>query len=817
MPPESTVSAEESDKALGELSDLLHKARELKQQFGRLQHDRELVRANSAVYYVIDSDVVTDITAPSRVHRNDLPENGWRKRPAATRHYLKNLVWDDWRAQQAFGYILGEYFSRRRIKSRFAPFLLLEPNEVELGSIWNVVYQSAKREQSSLEQEYEQVHALLSSERGITQLQQKQIEELVQKLDKCIREGPLVELHRIALLQEAQNILPADRIVMNGSALLPVPDAAGQSAIANFEKHWLKHLNQQRTAKPRVGAAPGDRWPTNNDIDAAVLARVEWINAQFESAVKDKSLAQRLCLVTGDNTVEYVASRRWFDREETFEQRYLRSPGCFLADPEFFECAGVETPQFLAKFPEETLGQGAGRSFAHWLMMAFTKADKPPLAREEQVAVAARQARLEWATYLRNVANIERLVEFDRRVQRQDDQTKSAVRLGNEQTRTLLSQLRQKMRGLSQAAMSRFTAAGLLAGFLSIDRATHRWPSRVIPVIKFEALPKTRQFVRQLQQTASLDNAQAQLDHGAITALEDLEDGTGYTRYMVFAVAFAMAGEWRSAYTVASAAYSVAETLDRRKWPTSSVKGDEAAYLCAVCRLLSATRVEDLYESEHFLSIARERQLAQPRPLSLQQLAEPLAYRDPRFEAAELIVKISRLHFQEFMPREPAGSADLREHLSAYRAQPLKELCERHLQVLSTVDAESDEDIRSAMKQQLAMSFLQVQLLAKLRNDAASLMPELAVRMIELLRCTPMSTPMPTLVRLVFLCAGALFLPPAATAAEQERRRQELKEVAREFVEAPVMPYDVLRAAKWLKLAEAALNAPLYVEGYLQA
>lgn len=823
MSTDTSMSSLNPVDAIHELPDLLVEAGSLKEQFERRNADRARMRKGGTVFYVIDNDVIINITAPWKIHQiRPSSRASTRKHLMRKRHYLKNLIEDDSRAQQALNHILGEYFSRRPAAAKSIPFLLLEPGEAELKGLWNEVFELAGREESSLEQEYAEVHAILSFEHGITKMQRDQVERLVDRLVNCLREGPLVELQRIVSLQEAENILPADRVVDNNEALLPVPDAAARKQIAELEKDWLDRIDRQRPSKRRVGADERDPWPTNNYVDAAVLARVGWINSQFESQATDPAAAQRLCLITGDSTLEYLANKKVLRSSETFARHYLRSPTCFLADPEFFEHAGVETPQFLARLPapaaadgnpvaaEGAIGQPGGRSFAHWVMMVFPKIDKEPMRLEQQVALAAKQARLEWAAYLRGVASIERLVEFDQRVQEQDDAVKSDFKLSNDQTRLRLLQLQEAMREVSKAAMTRFSAAGLLAGFWSIP-SSRRWPSRVPPVIKFESLPKTREFVRRLQALGTLDDAQTQLDREAINELERAEDGTGYTRYMVFALAFALAGEWRSAYTVARAALSVAETYDRKKWRSSTVKGDEAAYLCSVCRLLSAARIEDLYESEQFLRMARERQLAAPWSPSLEGLANRDAYRDPRFEAAQLAIEISRLHFKEFKPRKPSDSVDLREHLSAYRAQSPRELCDRHVAVLLTVDRESEQDVRRMVKQQLAMSFLQLQLFAKLKNDASSLMPEQAGRMIVLLQeCFPageQGTKMPIMVRLVFLCASALFLPEAAWGADKDPRWRELKEVQKAFAQTLVMPYDELRAAKWVELAEAALNA----------
>lgn len=827
---ESSPSPLDQREAIRELPRLRAEAGKLKAQFERRHNDRERARDGGTVFYALDNDVITNTIAPWKVHQKALALP--RKRRRRIRHYLQYLIWDDLPAQRALGYILAEYYLRRHANSRSIPFLLIEPGDREARSLWYEVSLQARQAESSLEDEYAEVDELLRSDRMMTGIEKGQIEALVTHLLQCAHEGPIAELQRLVSLQESQSILPAERIVVGNQPLLPIPDAEDKQEIARLQKVWADALHEHRVPKQRGGVGEGedgDEWPTNNDIDAAVLARIQWINEQFELealalATEDKKPpAKRLCFITGDRTIEQIAAKLVLKTSDTFAERYLRNPVCFLADVDFFEIANVETPQFLARFAEGGSRQTPGRSLRHWLMMLFPEIENEPVP-QDKVAVAAKEARLEWAKYLCSTASVARLGQIDRNYQEQARRI-AGGKLSNQQMRAQLQELRREMQKVSSSAMTRFSAVGLLAGFWSIERVADRWPSRVMPAVKFDSLPELKALIERLRKAGSLAKAQTVLDRDELDKLDHhprdgtddsrLRDGTGYSRYMVFAMAFALAGEWRSAYTVASAAFSVATTLDPKLWPNTTIKGDEAAYLCAVFRLFSATRTEDLDDSAQWLDIARERQLAEPRRPSLRALPDPMAYRDPRFEAEALTIWIARFHFDEFGERPRPEQRGLREHFIDYHS--LRHFCERHLDVLREMSAKESSEVRHAVQQQVATGFLQLQLLAKLRNDEKSAMPEQAARMIELLQQCDSEyasagiepdrrhTSMPTIVRLVFLCASALFLPEAAGWDEPGQRLQELKQVAKRFAEAGVMPYDAVRAERWVKLVEDAL------------
>jgi hypothetical protein len=785
--------------AVRESHRLLLQAKLLRGQLQRRQRDKEFERTGGETIYAIDNDVLTTATAPWNTHHQA---------------YLRRLVNDDKEARESFAYILAEFLFRGRDPSTHVPFMILSPGDVELEGIWNRVYLEAQREDVALDEGLQQVVELAKKFQGDTP---EELYLLVRKLLECLqhRSGSIAQLHRVVRLQDSGRVLPATRALSGNRPLFPEPDERENRVLRRIESDWLAELNRRRPPNQPVSSAArtaysqgrGDRRLTNNEIDAAVLAQVEWINRKF--AEEQPEPTRHLCFLTGDLHIERIAQRRGV------AEAYIRDPSCFLADDNFFSTAGVPTPDFLAspqsrgpEGAEPALGEArgsSGNSLSEWLSLILPDMNVTERADDmrtrDQAAGDVKRTSTEWAEYLKSAAAGAGFREAD--AEFQDRVMKLATTLLDvgdaREFGNILARLRVQAHEKANEAMTRFGVSGVMASFLTLKETT-KWPSRIIPVVRISSWPRAVLAIAELLQARTLHAAQANLVEAQIHKLRE-EDGTGYTVFIVYALAFAFAGEWESALKVSRAALSISSHYAERPTSTSMVRGVEAAYLCAVFSRYCALDLRALDESKKWLATARSRHEAMGGSSG----------DDVRFDAEELAIRVTGINFTTFLGREN----DLLGQLMGFWS--IRELSQRHKDLFERAAADSARDVAIALQQQLATNFLQLQLLAKLHGEDPDVLAADAKDMLAVLAqvaevkphlgvARSAGRPPAALTLFIFICASALFDPPAAgwdVAAKRETLFDQLRDFGRKL---RVMPYDAKRAERMIDMVAQHLG-----------
>lgn len=767
---------------------------DLRSQLSRRLLDKQFEQRGGAVFYAVDNDVLTTVTAPW-----DTPHQ----------IYLRQLTAGDSEAQESLAYILAEYMFRIRSQSPKLPFVILKPGDAELEGVWNRVYRNAQLEDDSIGDE---LHKVVDLAKNFTGKTPETLYQLVRKLLECLqhRKGAIAQLHRIVRLQDSGSALPATRVLLNDRALLPQPDERDLRILKDLESSWLEALNRSRPpGRPGQSLGTGGisdfrdrvRLPTNNDIDAAVMAQVEWINLQFAST--EFEYPRRLCFLTGDRHIERIA------RSRRIAMDFIRNPSCFLADEDFFKIAGVPTPDFLAR-PQDTRldtkdpaaaaaqPENSGNSLIEWLSLILPDLGKAQWSRDAllrlRVDKEIARASAEWGNYLKSAAAgagfREANVDFQEKVLRLAS-TLFNVQDASEFGATL-ARLRKQAHEKGNEAMTRFGVSGVMASFLTLDQ-DEKWPGRNMPAVRMDSWSEATQVIVELMQAESLQAAQYRLIESRVRALRE-EDGTGYTVFVIYALAFAFAGKWDSALRVSRAALSISSHYVENEASDSRVRGVEAAYLCAVFSRYNAKDPKALDECQAWLDTARERSGA--------SRGGP---RDVRFDVEELAIRVSGVNFAVFIGQD----GDLRGQLLQYR--PIRDLCQSHLDLLELAANDSSPQVANALQQQLATNFLQLQLLAKLRGTEQDLLPVAARDMLRVLEAVAdlgvdskqsgvSRRPAAALTRFIFVCASAVFYPPAAGWNLVENRERLLADLSSFGEKLDVMPYDALRVGRMMDL-----------------
>lgn len=743
---------------------------QLKAQFARRLADSAAERAGIVVLYALDNDVITLITAP------------WR---TENQYYLQALSGDnDSEASEAFAYIVAEFFFSSRTR---LPYVIVPPGEIELEGMWNVVYSKAKGDHDEIASGLE---GLLSDPSFSAAKDETRLFALVTRALEAVygRGGAITELQRISRVLEAGCIRRMNTVLdETGVSPFPQEDADASRKLARFEHEWLQGLNRVRRPHER----PTSEQPANNLVDAAVLARIEWMNWRFIESGTNR----RVCLITGDSSIERVAAERGF-RGDSFAQQFIRTPACFLADRDFFQRAGVEAPDFLRGAHAE--GQQEGTSVAEWLEVVFPATDfrKEDLRSisDSKVMSEANNARSQWARYLKSTASALRMAD-EQFFNSLDSHLGAASHVHIAEVKGRFEQLRDRLMGIGTDAITRFGVSAALAGFWSLD-PSGRTMQRSIPGVKFDSFVAATDIAKELRESGTFERLQRQVDRAWIRKLQS-EDPSGYTTFIIFALAFGLGGEWKTALTIARSAVSIA-TQRTSAAGRSSIKGDEAAYLCAVFSRFCASTRDDLKDSERWLDQARRLQKAAPLRASLTGVNIE-TYEDPRFAAESLALRLTRLFFAEFLDQ-----GDIHDQLA--RTLPIREECLRHLRVMEDAKRERADYIRLYVQEQLAVNVLQLQLLAASKGQV--LMHEEARACLAHLEQQLDPSKLRNnsqLVYFTYLCGAAVF---AGNTVTQTFGGAEMLLTAIRTAGANLrlMPYDPERVRIFSKVAASALQ-----------
>lgn len=768
--------------------ELRHRYEGLATQFERRRADKSFEVDGGKVLYALDNDVITIVTAPWKLE---------------SLHYLHQLLDDnDEGSVEALGHVLAEYFLAA---PRHNPFVIIRPAENELEGMWNAVYLLAQNDTGrlteGLDQILHQLHTAVNPD-------EKYLFGVIQGVLQAVYgvSGPFTELGRISRVQQSCSIRRMDVVVpSDGTSPFPTESEQDEKQIFAYEQQWLTELDHSRPWKA-VGK-PGASAPTNNAVDAAVLGRLEWINRHYINN-NDKI---RLCLVTGDTHIERVASQRSFGNA-TFASQFIRNPNCFLSDDDFPMRAGLESTQIEETY--RTGVTGLKLPLWDWIPIVFPPQGSPlsefaSTTSQKNIVREANRARQQFTRYITSSA-----ATSDRLSQAVNKHLEAAKYIHIPEVRKNFEELKEEFSLICQDALIRFGISGALAGFWSLDYRNRR-VERSIPCVKFDSLPKATALVQRLRDASSFQYIQSQLCRSRIDELKP-DDKANYITLIVFALAFAFAGEWQTALTIGRAAVAAATQYQyRARHSGTTIKGDEAAYLCAVFSRLTAKDKSRLEDAKEWLYEAERRQKKPPIRASLKDL-DVNTYRDPRFQAEDLAIRLSQRLFAEM--ENERGRTDTAAQL-ALTWDPAKE-CEKYIEAYKAAASESIENIKTYVLEQLAINFLQWQLLALAKNGEDSRHQNEAKESLTMIErsfsgtgdfiadsTTTSFRGRSALVYFIYLCATAAFAPEIAgwdRPELREKRRIELQTVGNSL---QLMPYDVVRVRLFTEVAFDCISA----------
>lgn len=585
-------------------------------QFRRRKADISLEREGWEFYYAIDNDVTTTITAP------------WLDEGAQIFGPLFAATQD---AYEGFANVFAEYIFSRDPRN---PLLLIPPANNELEGQWNSVFAQASAIMSSIEEHFTRLLDDAGNELNSATLgSEYNLFDTIRSAVQIIHGGrtPATELRRIARLLESGSIRRIDAFRANDG--FPICSFVDEDdpEFKKLEQGWRQRLKAKRPKRP-----------SSNMVDAAVLARIESINLDY----RRRGEKRRLCLITGDANLFEAASENVLENGVDFSVEFLRRPTAFIVDEEFF--AGVRSPYAsnLAVIENECIAKDLATNIANWFkeIAKITPMERrgSSATRYNHLIESISEARSNWSDYLQS-AGLLYTISPEEITGIAQSHIKAARYLHRADVVRVFEDLRNDARAVGQEANIRFTVAGALSRFWSVDIRISDVVDRLVPPVRFNSYQFAESTASEILVRKGKKLAEMQLSKKWLSCLED-EDDTKYTTMLIFALAFSALGEWRTALHVAQAAYAIARMhhgVDLR----SPVKGDEAAYLCAVFARMSARSIGELSRVSSWLDEADRARLEEPLRVHVDR-SNPTP--EPRFQAEHLALRVTRRFFAHY-------------------------------------------------------------------------------------------------------------------------------------------------------------------------
>lgn len=591
----------------------------LHDQFARREYDIELIKNGGSVYYALDNDVTTTITAP------------WLD---SGTHIFGPLFTDIPEAHQAFATIFAEYvFS----KGAHNPFFIIPPANNELEGQWNSVLLQAADILESIDRHFsgllKESHILLSASPNVGD------SAIFDAIDQAVQivyggKSPATELRRIARLSEAGSLRRIDaHLELDGRPIGQIPESTAQDFRLK-ESAWYSRLTAKRP-----------KHQSSNEVDAAVLASIEIINRDY----LQRGVQRRLCLITGDSHLFSAASEVILESGRDFSNGYLRRPTAFLADKEFFERAESNDSSRASFATDALVAKTLVSSVANWIkeiaLIGLYKTINHDRQRSSHLLTAIGEARSSWSRYLKSTSALFSISPNEiNAIAHTHAQAAKYLHLPS--VRSTFESLRQQVQLIGEESRLRFGVAGALSRFWSIDSAVSHQVERLTPVVRFDSLKFAEGVATEISLHRGVQIAELQKTKKWLIDLQK-EDSSQYTTMIVFALAFATLGEWRTALSVAGVAYSIART-QRSINGDSRIKGDEAAYLCAVFSRITSQTLSELNQVSDWIAESDRLCREQPQRSEIAKGSDT----DFRLPAEQLAMRLTRRMFLHYLPSE---------------------------------------------------------------------------------------------------------------------------------------------------------------------
>ncbi|RLG10594.1 hypothetical protein DRN73_07400, partial [Candidatus Pacearchaeota archaeon] len=403
---------------------------------------------------------------------------------------------------------------------------------------------------------------------------------------------------------------------------------------------------------------------------------LEWINQQIQEENK------RLILISGDKAMWEAAYSYQFN-EKNFAELFIRKPKIYLGVPKFLRFEKNTQTKYergLVDWIDVILAKyGLKAENYPYNLKILIKQEKINKKIFSNISSELLNIKKEWEEFIRLVGVNYIIPEIKKAAQ--------------ELKEINWEELQDKIKDKQQKVLKTFWSTITIVGYSSLGtkkQLPKYLPIRGVPGLRFTLQP-VKTYVEELCKSLNVENLLKQLGENPKDSFKKFieVDKSGYTAFLLFALAFAALGRWRAAIALAEYALYIADfEAYKFKLPNGHepITGNEAAYLLAWSIRHNITSPKELEKCKELLEEAKERKKKATGKGD-----------DVRFEAERVIIDIIDLFFQIFGEEKQFEEEKKFEEL-------LSKLCKCYneiLNLLKRIENESEEYIKILLKKQL--------------------------------------------------------------------------------------------------------------------
>jgi hypothetical protein len=556
--------------------------------------DLHFIKNGGKVFYAVDSDIVVLYTSPET---QSIPSSGRKE------GYAQIFPDDNNDLSIAIGRALGNHIFNR-LNEKTLPILVIPPVDSEIRNVYAAIARGAEKEKERANTEVLEIRTKLSllGEELNDEILLAKLKEIAPHVMRILSgSGKIAEFRHFNYLLANTKITPPEFLLKQNLiddekiryALTPVKDINGWLRFSRLFSRWQKLVNETKSPQ---------KSPEAVEIDAKVLAKVEWINHRMDPQM------HRLVYITGDMSLHAAARMHEGYQENeshTFARLYLRHPRAFLAEHNILSMPKgtgsvtngnpfVESlDTFLAKFQLGSTENNvkALDDLVHKKPADLAKMVKPVLDENPDFPQRFKES---WKEYTNH------LIMTYESPQAQEEEIHRDLKALKNDLGKLIARVDDKLTEKLQESWNEFFSAVTAGGYSLLFVKQHTLQPHCAPLLLFNSLKRTQKVVIRILTSHEPGKLGTQDYKDAINELM-VEDSSGYSFYLAYALLFAQMNAWHIATIMTTRAIDIARSCE-----LANITGREAYYLRAVALRHSAHSIGDLANVQSLITKAEE-------------------------------------------------------------------------------------------------------------------------------------------------------------------------------------------------------------------